>query len=78
MATPALAGTYFYGDLCLQFVKTFNKQSGEFTDLPDLHPAGQSITSFGEDAQGELYVVTNQGGSIGSLPRLSACCSTVF
>jgi hypothetical protein len=51
MATPALAGTYFYGDLCLQFVKTFNKQSGEFTDLPDLHPAGQSITSFGEDAR---------------------------
>jgi glucose/arabinose dehydrogenase len=61
-AIPALTGTYFYGDLCLQFVKTFNKQSGQFTDLPGLQPAGQSITSFGEDAQGELYVVTNQGG----------------
>ena len=62
MATPALAGNYFYGDLCSQFVRTFNKQSGQFTDPPGLQQTGQSITSFGEDAQGELYVVTNQGG----------------
>jgi len=61
-AIPALAGTYFYGDLCLKFVKTFNKQSGQFTDPPGLQQTGQSITSFGEDAQGELYVVTSQGG----------------
>jgi hypothetical protein len=64
-ATPGLQGTYFYGDFCLQFVKTFQYQNGQATnqlDWPSLQPTGSNITSFGEDAQGELYVVTNLGG----------------
>ena len=59
-----LQATYFYADFCLQFVKSFQYQSGQATNQtnwPLLQPAG-NITSFGEDAQGELYVVTNQGG----------------
>jgi hypothetical protein len=56
------AGTYFYGDFCNRWVKSFRYLAGnatEQTDWPDL--AGGNITSFGEDARGELYVMTQQG-----------------
>jgi glucose/arabinose dehydrogenase len=69
LAIPAEQGNYFYADFCLQFVKTFNKQSMQTTDLPALQPAGENITSFGEDAQGELYVLTNQGGVYRIIPN---------
>ena len=62
----AVNGTYFYGDLCAGFVRSFQLQSGELgtqNTWPLLSPpAGQQITSFGEDAQGELYLVTQPGG----------------
>jgi glucose/arabinose dehydrogenase len=63
-AISGLQGTYFYADFCLRFVNSFQYQSGQATNQahwPSLQPTG-NITSFGEDAQGELYVVTNQGG----------------
>ena len=61
-AVPALIGTYFYADFCAGFVKSFRYQNGQPTDQkewPLLSPTGGSITSFGEDATGELY----RGGS---------------
>jgi hypothetical protein len=63
-AISGLQGTYFYADSCLQFVNSFQYQSGQATNQahwPTLQPTG-NITSFGEDAQGELSVVTNLGG----------------
>ncbi len=63
---PALSGTYFYADYCAGFVKSFRYQNGQPTDQkewPLLSPTGGSITSFGEDAAGELYITT-QGGSL--------------
>ncbi len=65
-AIPALQGTYFYGDFCAGFVRSFRHQNGqatEQTEWPLLSPPGGSITSFGEDASGELYLIT-QGGSL--------------
>jgi glucose/arabinose dehydrogenase len=62
-AISGLRGTYFYGDFCNGWVKSFRYQSGnatEQTNWPDLAPGG-NITSFGEDARGELYVMTQQG-----------------
>lgn len=62
-AIPALAGTYFYGDYCSGWVRSFRVVNGQATDLqewPELAPGGQ-ITSFGEDAAGELYLVTTDG-----------------
>ncbi len=59
-AIPALRGTYFYGDFCAGFVRSFRFQGGRTTDpreWPDLNP-GAMIQSFGQDAAGELYVVT--------------------
>jgi len=64
---PALRGTYFYADFCAGFVRSFRYQNGQPTDQkewPLLSPTGRSITSFGEDAAGELYITTQttQGG----------------
>ena len=64
-AIPELAGTYFYGDYCSGWVRSFVYQGGNATDTrewPTLNTHGQ-ITSFGEDARGELYVVL-AGGTI--------------
>jgi glucose/arabinose dehydrogenase len=64
-AVPALQGLYFFGDYCSGWVHSFRYQGGaaaELTDWPTLRPGG-AITSFGEDAAGELYVLV-QGGSV--------------
>jgi glucose/arabinose dehydrogenase len=63
VAIPGLQGTYFYGDFCQGFVRSFRLANGvatEQTDWVALRPGGQ-ITSFGEDAAGELYIVTSGG-----------------
>lgn len=62
---PSLSGTYFYADFCAGFVRSFRFQNGqvtEQTEWPLLSPPGKLITSFGEDAQGELYIMTSGGG----------------
>ena len=64
-AMPALQGTYFYADFCAGFVRSFLCQNGqptEQTEWPLLSPPGGSVTSYGEDAAGELYVMTQGGG----------------
>ncbi len=62
-AIPAVQGRYFYADFCQGWVRSFRYQSGqvsEETEWPGLSQAG-SITSFGEDAVGELYVLVSSG-----------------
>jgi glucose/arabinose dehydrogenase len=62
-AIPALQGVYFYADYCQGWVRSFRYAGGvatELTDWPTLSPGGP-ITSFGEDAAGELYVVGSAG-----------------
>jgi glucose/arabinose dehydrogenase len=64
-AMPSLRGTYFYADFCAGFVNSFRFLNGQITEQtawPLLSPPGGSITSFGEDAQGELYLMTQGGG----------------
>ena len=71
-AVPALRGTYFYADFCAGFVKSFRYQNGQPTDQkewPLLSPTGGSITSFGEDAAGELYITTQGGGLFKFVPN---------
>ena len=58
---PALQGQYFYGDFCSGFVRSF-RFDGAATDhrlWPTL--SGGSITSFGEDTIGELYILVASG-----------------
>ena len=61
-AVPAIQGTYFYADFCAGFVRSFRFNSGsalEQTEWPLL--AASSITSFGQDGVGELYILTHSG-----------------
>jgi glucose/arabinose dehydrogenase len=63
-AALAIRGAYFYADFCAGFVRSFRFSSGsaiERTEWPLL--AAPSITSFGQDASGELYILT-KGGTV--------------
>jgi hypothetical protein len=70
---PDLAGTYFYADFCAAFIKSFRVVGGSVVDPNDrtaeLAPGGGLsitwITSFGEDASGEVYLV-DRGGNAGA------------
>ena len=63
-AIPGLAGTYFYADYCDAWIRSFRLVGSQVTDHWDwsakLEPLGP-ISSFGEDARGELYVVAHNG-----------------
>jgi len=63
-AAPAVRGTYFYADFCDGFVRSFRFLNGQATNQSEWPLLSRSgITSFGEDAQGELYLMT-RGGSL--------------
>jgi glucose/arabinose dehydrogenase len=67
----ALRGTYFYADYCAAFIHSFRMAGGVPTDPVDhtaeLAPGGglaiNQVTSFGEDARGEIYIV-DRGGEV--------------
>ena len=61
-ALPALAGAIFYSDFCRGYLRSFRYENGKVSDLREWNvgPTG-SVASFGEDANGELYVVTHEG-----------------
>jgi hypothetical protein len=72
---PSLHGTYFYSDICTGFIRTFRGvNGGNAQDLGDLTiqlaPGGggdiDGVSSFGEDARGELYIVDYAEGSPGA------------
>ena len=64
-AIPALVGHYLYADYCTHFVRSFRFSGGQAIDRRDrtaqLDP-GRNISSFGEDARGDLYILTLAGG----------------
>jgi glucose/arabinose dehydrogenase len=62
-AIPALRGHYFYADYCQGWVRSFRLSGGAPAGQQEwatLRPGGQ-ITSFGEDANGELYLMISSG-----------------
>jgi glucose/arabinose dehydrogenase len=62
---PGYAGTYFYSDYCGAFVRSFRLVNGQATDARDwtaqLGRGLNSPTSFGTDADGEVYIVDQDG-----------------
>lgn len=69
---PSANGTYFYADYCAGFVRSFQLQGGQpgaQASWPLLTPPGNQITSFGEDARGELYLMTQSGGLFRIVPN---------
>ncbi len=69
---PWLRGTYFYTDFCSAQIKSFRPVGNAVTELTDrtveLDPPGPgswiTLTSFGEDARGDLYIVDLNGTRI--------------
>lgn len=61
-AVPAIQGHYFYSDNCSGFIRSF-KWSGGTVSLQKEWDALNlgSVNSFGEDGNGELYVMTSGG-----------------
>jgi glucose/arabinose dehydrogenase len=62
---PDYHGLYFYGDYCAGFVRSFEMAGGMATneqDWTDLDTG--ELSSFGEDAQGELYIISIGGGTV--------------
>lgn len=60
---PAISGLYFYGDYCSGWVRSFRYAGGAATenrDWPLLAVSG-GLSSFGEDARGELYITSLSG-----------------
>ncbi len=65
---PGYAGTYFYGDYCAGFVRSFRLENGRAVDQRDWTSSIargliHSVTSFGVDLDGEVYVV-DYGGAV--------------
>lgn len=74
-AIPGLEGTYFFAEYCSNWIWSVkaNAATNTFTDSTNrtsaLVTAGVgSITSFGRDAYGELYIIS-QGGNIHKIVR---------
>ncbi|MBX3026143.1 PQQ-dependent sugar dehydrogenase [bacterium] len=76
-ALPDLRGRYFFSDYCTPFIRSFAVGDGIVLGLQDhtaaFAPGGGlsigSVTSFGEDARGELYVVDYGGEIYKVVPR---------
>lgn len=59
---PEIAGRYFYSDYCAGWLRSFRLVSGAATEMKDWGiPNVGPVLSFGEDATGELYVLTASG-----------------
>jgi hypothetical protein len=67
---PDYHGTYFFADYCLDWVRSFEWTAaggaGATTDHPGLEGGG--VVSFGEDADGELYLVRISGEVLKVVP----------
>ena len=60
---PALRGWYVFGDYCSGEIWAISSSAGDHKTKHLLRNSGVSITSFGENASGELFVV-GRGGTI--------------
>ncbi len=65
-ALPSLSGHYFYADWCSGWIRSLSPDGETFEWFGA--DSGRNITSFGQDADGEVYVVS-AGGSIYRLDR---------
>ncbi|MCH8164126.1 MAG: PQQ-dependent sugar dehydrogenase [Planctomycetes bacterium] len=77
-AIPSLQGTYFFGDFVFARIWTFKVVVGAVTAFTDrtaeLDPPGGlsicCISSFGEDAAGEIYIVERSGTTTGEVFKI--------
>lgn len=70
-AIPELDGHYFFADFCGGWLRSLVYENARITDEKDWEPElGRlgTITSFGTDASGELYVTTFEGDLLKIVP----------
>jgi len=68
-AVPELAGRYFYSDYCGSYLKSFLAAGNGIVEQRDWEIADIGpVVSFGQDAEGELYLLTS-GGAIHKIGR---------
>jgi hypothetical protein len=61
-ALPEVAGHYFYSDFCRGFLRSFRFDGADAADQMEWDVGGLgSVLSFGLDAAGELYVLSDNG-----------------
>jgi hypothetical protein len=61
---PRLAGAYLFGDLCTGGVFTLGGGADQGWKRLELGYQPIKIDSFGEDPNGDVYVVDEQGGVV--------------
>ena len=61
-AIPDLVGAYVFADFCTGAIEAIEVRDGRVTDHRSLGPVVPSLSSFGEDADGELYAMSLDGG----------------
>ena len=71
-AIPSLVGTYLYGDYCSGQVRGFKFEGEEAVGDSSLVDSGLNITSFGEDGDGEIYALSQDGGIYLLTPMLTS------
>jgi glucose/arabinose dehydrogenase len=66
---PDLYGAYVFGDLCLGRIEALRLRGGRVVGHLVLGPVVPNLSSFGEDADGELYALSLGGGVYRLAPR---------
>ncbi|MGH2791790.1 MAG: PQQ-dependent sugar dehydrogenase [Actinomycetota bacterium] len=61
---PELRGGYVFGDYCSGLIWAVDATAGEFTEPVELMGSDLSISSFGLDEAGELYLTDLAGGEL--------------
>lgn len=58
---PSLEGVYFYGDYCTGIIWGLRHEGNEQWSQVELLRSEETISSFGQDEMGELYLVDHRG-----------------
>ena len=58
---PTLTGVYLFADFCEGRLRGITQRDGALLDTRELGPEVASPSSFGQDADGELYVLSLEG-----------------
>lgn len=65
----ALEGAYLFADYCAAGVRAIRVKDDAVVDQRTFPVAGENITSFGQDRDGELFVLLDSGGVVKLVPE---------
>ncbi len=66
---PELAGHYLYSDWCGGWLRSFRYTAGQATDRQEWLAGIGQVNGFGQDAAGELYLLTWDGRVLKIIPK---------